>query len=86
MQLYNSALTHYPRSSHKVTITLLTGSERLNSSDAQKPGFTHQSATSPNTDPVRDSSANMPAFSCYEASSMRPVYFTSTAEISIRRP
>ncbi|XP_034005105.1 OTU domain-containing protein 1 [Trematomus bernacchii] len=86
MQLYNSALTHYPRSSHKVTITLLTGSERLNSSDAQKPGFTHQSATSPNTDPVRDSSAKMPAFSCYEASSMRPVYFTSTAEISIRRP
>lgn len=34
-------------------------------------------------------SANMPAdhqFSCYEASSVRPLYFTSTAEISIRRP
>ncbi|KAK5849588.1 hypothetical protein PBY51_013912 [Eleginops maclovinus] len=86
MQLYNSALTHYPRSSHKVTITLLPGSERRNSPDAQKPGFTHQGATSPNPAPVRDSSANMPAFSCYEASSMRPVYFTSTAEISIRRP
>lgn len=28
----------------------------------------------------------MPAFSCYEASSRRPVYFTSTAEILIRRP
>uniref|UniRef100_A0A3Q3EM42 OTU domain-containing protein 1 n=1 Tax=Labrus bergylta TaxID=56723 RepID=A0A3Q3EM42_9LABR len=28
----------------------------------------------------------MPAFSCYEASSMRPIYFTSTAEILIRRP
>ncbi|XP_033934830.1 OTU domain-containing protein 1 [Pseudochaenichthys georgianus] len=86
MQLYNSALTHFPRSSHKVTITLLTRSERRNSSDAPKAGLTHQSATSPNTGPVRDSSANMPAFSCYEASSIRPVYFTSTAEISIRRP
>lgn len=86
MQLYNSALTHFPRSSHKVTITFLTRSERRNSSDAPQAGLTHQSATSPNTGPVRDSSANMPAFSCYEASSMRPVYFTSTAEISIRRP
>lgn len=94
MQMYNSALTHYPRSSRKVTITLLTGSERLNgttpsSSDAHKPGFTPPGATSTtNGDPVREaaSSANMPAFSCYEASSMRPVYFTSTAEISIRRP
>ncbi|KAK5877787.1 hypothetical protein CesoFtcFv8_025262 [Champsocephalus esox] len=86
MQLYNSALTHFPRSSHKVTITLLTRSERLNSSDAPKAGLPHQNATSPNTGPARETSANMPAFSCYEASSMRPVYFTSTAEISIRRP
>ncbi|TNN73416.1 OTU domain-containing protein 1 [Liparis tanakae] len=92
MQLYNSALTHYPRSSRKVTITLSTGSERLNrtapsSSDARAPGFTPPGATpTTNGDPVRDSasSANMPAFSCYKA--MRPVYFTSTAEISIRRP
>ncbi|XP_029313644.1 OTU domain-containing protein 1 isoform X2 [Cottoperca gobio] len=94
MQLYNSVLTHYPRSSRKVTITLSTRSERLNgttasSSDAHKPGFTQPFATSTtNSDPVREaaSSANMPALSCYEASSMRPVYFTSTAEISIRRP
>ncbi|XP_032360091.1 OTU domain-containing protein 1 [Etheostoma spectabile] len=94
MQLYNSALTHYPRSSRKVTLTLLTGPERLNgttpsSSDARKPESTQPGATSTtNEDPVREtaSSANMPAFSCYEASSMRPVYFTSTAEILIRRP
>ncbi len=94
MQLYNSVLTHYPRSSRKVTITLLTGSERLNgttpsSSEADKAGFTHQGTTpATNGDPVREtaSSANMPAFSCYEASSMRPIYFTSTAEILIRRP
>ncbi|XP_074477869.1 uncharacterized protein otud1 [Sebastes fasciatus] len=92
MQLYNSVLTHYPRSSRKVTITLLSGSER--SSGAPKAGFTHQQppgATPPatNGDPVREaapSSANMPAFSCYEATSRRPVYFTSTAEILIRRP
>lgn len=94
MQLYNSALTHYPRTSRKVTVTLLTGSERANgttptSSEADKEGFTQPSTTSATSgDPVREtaSSANMPAFSCYEASSMRPIYFTSTAEILIRRP
>ncbi|XP_053198528.1 OTU domain-containing protein 1 [Scomber japonicus] len=94
MQLYNSVLTHYPRSSRKVTITLSTGSERLNgttasSPEADKAGLT-QADTTPTTNgnPVREpaSSANMPAFSCYEASSMRPIYFTSTAEILIRRP
>ncbi|XP_069015608.1 OTU domain-containing protein 1 [Embiotoca jacksoni] len=94
MQLYNSVLTHYPKSSRKVTITLSTASERLNrtapsSSEVEGPGFTQpNTASSPNGDPVREtaSSANMPDFSCYEASSLRPVYFTSTAEILIRRP
>ncbi|CAJ1082037.1 OTU domain-containing protein 1 [Xyrichtys novacula] len=95
MQLYNSVLTHYPRSSRKVTITLSAASERLNGAtasppEADKAGFTHPGTTSAtNEDPVREpaaSSANMPAFSCYEASSMRPIYFTSTAEILIRRP
>uniref|UniRef100_A0A3P9D4V6 OTU domain-containing protein 1 n=1 Tax=Maylandia zebra TaxID=106582 RepID=A0A3P9D4V6_9CICH len=92
MQLYNSVLTHYPRSSRKVTITLSTASARLNgasSSEADRPGFTQPDATSAtNGDPVSESvsSANMPALSCYEASTMRPIYFTSTAEILIRRP
>lgn len=94
MQLYNSALTHYPKSSRKVTITLSTGSERLNrtapsSSEPEKPGAAPADATSAaNEDPVRESasSANMPALSCYEAAPMRPIYFTSTAEILIRRP
>ncbi|KAM6970950.1 uncharacterized protein otud1 [Tautogolabrus adspersus] len=96
MQLYNSALTHYPRSSRKVTITLSAASERLNGTpaippEADKRGFTHPETTpATNGDPVSETaaaaSANMPAFSCYEASSMRPIYFTSTAEILIRRP
>ncbi|XP_029385407.1 OTU domain-containing protein 1 [Echeneis naucrates] len=94
MQLYNSVLTHYPRPTRKVTITLSTGSERLNgttpsSSEPDKPPFTPPETNSTtNGDPVREtsSSANMPAFSCYEASPMRPIYFTSTAEILIRRP
>lgn len=92
MQLYNSALTHYPRSSRKVTITLSTASERLNgatqsSCEADGPGFTPaDSAPALNGDPATEASANMPAFSCYEAPSLRPVYFTSTAEILIRRP
>ncbi|KAF3703661.1 OTU domain-containing protein 1 [Channa argus] len=92
MQLYNSALTHYPRSSCKVTITLSSGSARLNGtapscSEAEKPPADATSA--PNWDSEREESApsaNMPALSCYEASPMRPIYFTSTAEILIRRP
>ncbi|XP_026147510.1 OTU domain-containing protein 1 [Mastacembelus armatus] len=94
MQLFSSALTHYPRSARKVTITLSSGSERLNgtpprSTDAGKPGFTQTDATSTSSGcPVKEtaSSVNMPAFSCHDASSMRPIYFTSTAEILIRRP
>ncbi|XP_026217066.1 OTU domain-containing protein 1 [Anabas testudineus] len=94
MQMYNSALTHYPKSSRKVTITLSTGPERLNGttpacSEADRPGLTPaDTASTASEDPVREaaSSANMPAFSCYEASPVRPVYFTSTAEILIRRP
>ncbi|KAG7525470.1 hypothetical protein JOB18_027142 [Solea senegalensis] len=97
MQLYNSALTHYPRSSRKLAITLSAASERLTGtsstapSEADDPGFTDpdtDATSAANGDPVREtsSSANMPAFSCYEASSLRPIYFTSTAEILIRRP
>uniref|UniRef100_A0A671W0C4 OTU domain-containing protein 1 n=1 Tax=Sparus aurata TaxID=8175 RepID=A0A671W0C4_SPAAU len=74
MQLYNSALTHYPRSSRKVTVTLLTGSERVNGTTASS---SEAGSTHPTTSPL---------FSCYGASSMRPIYFTSTAEILIRRP
>uniref|UniRef100_A0AAZ1XTD8 OTU domain-containing protein 1 n=1 Tax=Oreochromis aureus TaxID=47969 RepID=A0AAZ1XTD8_OREAU len=59
MQLYNSVLTHYPRSSRKVTITLSTASARLNgasSSEADRPGFTQPDATSAtNSDPVSES-------------------------------
>ncbi|KAM9839307.1 OTU domain-containing protein 1 [Aulostomus maculatus] len=93
MQLYNSALTHYPRSSRKVTITLSSGSESLNGTTAattaaaassSEPDPSGQPDTA--TTPGAETSANMPAFSCYEASSMRPIYFTSTAEILIRRP
>ncbi|KAM9827261.1 uncharacterized protein otud1 [Neosynchiropus ocellatus] len=87
MQLYNSVLTHYPRSSSKLTITLSSRSERVSgtsdTSEAEK-----EAETAVNGDPVSEApaSANMPAFSCYDSSSMRPVYFTSTAEILIRRP
>lgn len=96
MQLYSSALTHYPRASRKVTVTLQDGSEPLhgtgpNPGEAAQADFPHPASTSTtNGEPLREgaSSANMPAdhhFSCYEPSSVGPVYFTSTAEISIRR-
>lgn len=93
MQLYSSSLTHFPRSAGKLTITLLAGSDRSQTGtpDTPSPGHTQPDAAS---DPAgigtpvgaAASSANMPAFTCYEASSMRPICFTSTAEISIRRP
>lgn len=90
MQLYSSALTHYPKSSRKVTVTLRSGAERAtshenSSAEADQAGFPHPGATAAG-EPT--SSANMPAnhFSCYEASPRRPIFFTSTAEISILRP
>lgn len=94
MQLYNSVLTHYPKSTRKVTITLRTAPERQTgntstSSEVDSSGFLQPASSSATNGELLQegaSSANMPAFSCYEASSMRPVYFTSTAEILIRRP
>ncbi|XP_061778244.1 OTU domain-containing protein 1 [Nerophis ophidion] len=77
MQLFNSALTHYPRSSSKLAITLSSGTGTL--PEVVTPPLTHPHAAD-------DEAANMPAFSCYDASSARPVYFTSTAELLIRRP
>ncbi|XP_077411025.1 OTU domain-containing protein 1 [Vanacampus margaritifer] len=84
MQLYNSALTHYPRSSSKVTITLSGGTSSTPEEEEHAPGPSQPDATA--------TSANMPAFSCYEAASSsssssrpRPVFFTSTAELLIRR-
>lgn len=87
MQLYNSVLTHYPRSSSKLTITLSSRSERVNGTSSSS-AADKEAEAAVNGDPVSEapSSANMPAFSCYDSSSMRPVYFTSTAEILIRRP
>ncbi|XP_056306466.1 OTU domain-containing protein 1 [Danio aesculapii] len=98
MHLYSSALTHYPGSSRKVSVTLTsvannataTSSSYLkavgnavvgnavNGSDREE--HTEYSSGGEQTD------ANMPAFSCYEATSMRPVFYTSTAEIIITRP
>lgn len=94
MQLYNSVLTHYPKSSRKVTITLTAAPERQignisTSSEVDTTGFSTQpDSSSTNAEQLREgaSSANMPAFSCYEAAPARPIYFTSTAEILIRRP
>ncbi|CAL9698087.1 unnamed protein product [Knipowitschia caucasica] len=92
MQLYNSVLTHYPKATRKVTITLRTAPERQtenSSSELGSSGFSFQAPSTSTTNRAQQegaSSANMPAaFSCYEASSMRPLYFTSTAEILIRR-
>lgn len=94
MQLYNSVLTHYPKSTRRVTITLRSAPERQVgntsiSSEVDSSGFSQPASSSATNGELLQegaSSANMPAFSCYEASSMKPIYFTSTAEILIRRP
>ncbi|XP_061569335.1 OTU domain-containing protein 1 [Cololabis saira] len=86
MQLYNSVLTHYPRSSRKVTITLSGGSERNSGTAESCSGSDAHNSHRPSAPSSGDPEANMPAFSCYDASPRRPVYFTSTAEILIRRP
>lgn len=87
MQLYSSVLTHYPRASRnrKVIVTLSSTSELSNAatqSSSEVDGQLRLRAASASN----GSEATMPAFSCYEASSVRPVHFTSTAEITIRRP
>ncbi|XP_035616243.1 OTU domain-containing protein 1 [Oncorhynchus keta] len=95
MQLYSSALTHYPGSSRKVSITIASGTTTdhlsrttTSSSVNNKPTWPTPADTNGNTVGETQSTANMPAagFSCYEAASMKPVYYTSTAEIIIRRP
>ncbi|XP_032406738.1 OTU domain-containing protein 1 [Xiphophorus hellerii] len=87
MQLYNSVLTHYPRAStsRKVTVNLSPASEHSNAatqSSSEVDGQLRLRTTSA----TNCGETNMPAFSCYEASPVRPVHFTSTAEIIIRRP
>lgn len=86
MQLYNSALTHFPRTSRRVTITLSPASEHLNGTTRSSPevdgaGFDRRQAASSGC----DAASHMPAFSSYEASPARPACFTSTAEILIRK-
>ncbi|XP_055785172.1 OTU domain-containing protein 1-like [Salvelinus fontinalis] len=95
MQLYSSALTHYPGSSRKVSITITSGTTTdhlsrttTSSSVNTKPSGTTPADTNGNTVGETRSTANMPAAagcSCYEAASTKPVYYTSTAEIIIRR-
>ncbi|GAA6075182.1 uncharacterized protein LOC113643919 [Tachysurus ichikawai] len=82
MQLYSSALTHYPGSSRTFTVTVTArggNTQFRSSSNTVKETNAEGSAGDICTD------TNMTAFSCYEAS-LRPVYYTSKAEIVITRP
>lgn len=86
MQLYNSVLTHYPRSSRRVTITLSPAPEHLNGTTRSSPEVDGPGIAQLQTTSSSEAAPNMPAFSCYEASPVRPTCFTSTAEILIRKP
>ncbi|XP_016097478.1 OTU domain-containing protein 1-like [Sinocyclocheilus grahami] len=95
MHLYSSALTHYPGSSRKVSVTLtsvannVTATATSSSSLEVVGNVVNGSATEAHTEYLsrrEQTEPNMPAFSCYEATSMRPVFYTSTAEIIITRP
>lgn len=88
MHLYSSALTHYPGSSRKVSVTLT--STATSSGSLEEVGSTvNGSATEAHPEYLargEQTDAKMPAFTCYEATSMRPVFYTSTAEMIITRP
>lgn len=93
MHLYSSALTHYPGSSRKVSVTLTSvanNATTTSSSSLEVVGnAVNGSATEAHAEYLsggEPTDANMPAFSCYEATSVRPVFYTSTAEIIITRP
>lgn len=91
MHLYSSALTHYPGSSRKVSVTLTSAANNstASSSSLEAVGDTvNGSATEAHAEYLArgEQTDAMPAFTCYEATSMRPVFFTSTAEIVITRP
>ncbi|TRY60234.1 hypothetical protein DNTS_028209 [Danionella cerebrum] len=91
MHLYSSALTHYPGSSRKVSITLssVASSAPATGSTYESDGNAAGGDTGAHTDyssRAEEPVADMPAFSCYEATSMRPLFYTSTAEIVITRP
>lgn len=83
MQLYSSALTYYPGLSRKfrLTVTARGGNTELESTfNTIKETNAEVSGGENWTD------TNMPAFSCHEASIMRPVFYTSKAEIVITIP
>ncbi|ROJ70157.1 OTU domain-containing protein 1 [Anabarilius grahami] len=93
MHVYSSALTHYPGSSRKVSVTLTSVANNATAASSSSlevvENAVNGSATEAHTEYLsggEPTDANMPAFSCYEATSMRPVFYTSTAEIIITRP
>lgn len=93
MHLYSSALTHYPGSSRKVSVTLAsvvnTPTAARSSSLEAGDNTVNGSATEARAEylvPEEPTDAKMPALTCYEATSMRPVFYTSTAEMIITRP
>ncbi|XP_051970039.1 OTU domain-containing protein 1-like [Xyrauchen texanus] len=93
MHLYSSALTHYPGSSRKVSVTVTSvanNSTATSSSSLEADrNNVNGSATEAQTEYLlrgEQTGAKMPALTCYEATSMRPVFYTSTAEIIITRP
>ncbi|XP_030625372.1 OTU domain-containing protein 1 [Chanos chanos] len=90
MQLYSSVLTHYPGSSRKLSITVTSSTKNPSTTTTSASPVVPNigSATTHAEDSAREVTTDekMPAFSCYEAASMRPVFYTSTAEITVTRP
>ncbi|CAL8293479.1 unnamed protein product [Lota lota] len=97
MRQYSSGLTHYPRTSSKVFITLRRGSELLNETTSSENNGTdthhgnpHSTTSNGKTGDIINtasppSARDMPAFSYYEAVPVHPVRFTTTAEVIVRR-
>ncbi|KAG7259495.1 hypothetical protein CRUP_035333 [Coryphaenoides rupestris] len=79
MRRYSSTLTHYPRPGSTTGTTSIT----LAHSNRQGTSPEHQGTDGDTGEPT--GTADMPAFSFYEATPVHPVRFTSTAEVIVRR-
>ncbi|XP_048868345.1 OTU domain-containing protein 1 [Brienomyrus brachyistius] len=92
MQLYSSALIHYPGSSCKVSIPISSVTDQVPTSTVTSVSVITRTDGRGGIRRTEDQTGgsvsveNMPELSCYEAVPSKPAHYTSTAEILVTRP
>ncbi|XP_023696195.1 OTU domain-containing protein 1 [Paramormyrops kingsleyae] len=92
MQLYSSALIHYPGSSCKVSIPISSVTDQVPRSTVTSVSVITRTDGRGGIRRTEDQTGgsvaveNMPDHSCYEAVPSKPAHYTSTAEILVTRP